>query len=306
MRRSASAGHGIGVTPPRARICRDDPDLSARRPLGDPFRRRAIDIKTLAMVAMGSGYRPTMRTNLPKHWLPRARHTHVAVDDAIEQGELFMNLVRELNVQRGDVALAAPIGTGGTGRGRGNGRLPKRRPVRPRDTPRGRTAHSRGNSATPRRTPAVHRARARRGAPQRAGNGGDHAPRADGAIHPLMAAQTPAERRQRQSPQSGDQKVPADDVDPRACELPGVGTNRQDLGGGESARTHPDDQHQFRTRLRRRDPSKHGKHERAQPGGASPGTMSMRPEWKNDHRACAFAANRPSRTTAGRVRFGQQ
>ena len=83
----------------------------------DPFRRRAIDIKTLAMVAMGSGYRPTMRTNLPKHWLPRARHTHVAVDDAIEQGELFMNLVRELNVQRGDVALAAPIGTGRRERG---------------------------------------------------------------------------------------------------------------------------------------------------------------------------------------------
>ena len=83
----------------------------------DPFRRRAIDIKTLAMVAMGLGYRPTMRTNLPKHWLPRARHTHVAVDDAIEQGELFMNLVRELNVQRGDVALAAPSGTGRRERG---------------------------------------------------------------------------------------------------------------------------------------------------------------------------------------------
>ena len=73
----------------------------------DPFRRRVIDVKTLIMVAMGAGYRPTMRTNLPKHWLPQARHTHVAVDDAIEQGELFMNIVRELNVQRGDVALAA-------------------------------------------------------------------------------------------------------------------------------------------------------------------------------------------------------
>ena len=28
----------------------------------DPFRRRAIEIKTLAMVAMGAGYRPTART----------------------------------------------------------------------------------------------------------------------------------------------------------------------------------------------------------------------------------------------------
>ena len=75
--------------------------------------------------------------------------------------------------------------------------------------------------------------------------------------------------------------------------------------GVRTARTHPDDQHQFRTRFRRRDLSKHGRHERAQPDGPSPGTMSTRPERKIDHRAGAFAANRPSRTTAGRVRFGQ-
>ena len=78
----------------------------------DPFRRRAIDVKTLLMVARDAGYRPTMRTNLPKHWLPKAKHTHVAVDDAIEQGELFMNVVRELNVQRGDVSLAGMAAPG--------------------------------------------------------------------------------------------------------------------------------------------------------------------------------------------------
>ena len=71
----------------------------------DPFRRRAINIKTLAMVAMGAGYRATANSSLPKHWRPPARHTHVAVEDAIEQGELFMNIVRELNAQRGDIAL---------------------------------------------------------------------------------------------------------------------------------------------------------------------------------------------------------
>ena len=70
----------------------------------DPFRRRAIIIKTLAMVAMGAGYRATAKSSLPKHWRPPARHTHVAVEDAIEQGELFMNIVRELNAQRGDIA----------------------------------------------------------------------------------------------------------------------------------------------------------------------------------------------------------
>ena len=73
----------------------------------DPFRRRAIDIKTLAMVAMGTGYRATVKSSLPGHWRATTKHTHIAVEDAIEQGELFMNIVRELNVQRGDVELAS-------------------------------------------------------------------------------------------------------------------------------------------------------------------------------------------------------
>lgn len=65
----------------------------------DPFRRRAIDVKTLAMVAMGKGYRTAVKALMPRHWHTVSKHTHVAVDDAIEQGELFMNIVRELNVQ---------------------------------------------------------------------------------------------------------------------------------------------------------------------------------------------------------------
>ena len=35
---------------------------------------------------------------MPRHWHAVARHTHVAVDDVLEKGELFMNIVRELNV----------------------------------------------------------------------------------------------------------------------------------------------------------------------------------------------------------------
>ena len=59
------------------------------------------------MVAMGAGYRATAKSSLPKHWRPPARHTHVAVEDAIEQGELFMNIVRELNAQRGEIVSPA-------------------------------------------------------------------------------------------------------------------------------------------------------------------------------------------------------
>ena len=73
----------------------------------DPFRRCAIDVKTLAMVGMGAGYRATTKSSLPRHWCPRAKHTHVAVDNAVEQGELFVNIVHEFNVQRGDVALTS-------------------------------------------------------------------------------------------------------------------------------------------------------------------------------------------------------
>ena len=69
--------------------------------VGDsPFRRRAIDIKTLAMVAMGKGYRTLANAGMRRHWHVVTRHTHVAVDDAIEQGELFMTIVRALDAQR--------------------------------------------------------------------------------------------------------------------------------------------------------------------------------------------------------------
>jgi hypothetical protein len=32
---------------------------------------------------------------MPKHWFPKDKHTHIAVDDAIEQGKLFCNILKE-------------------------------------------------------------------------------------------------------------------------------------------------------------------------------------------------------------------
>ena len=47
-----------------------------RRFVGDdPFRRREIDVKTLAMVAMGAGCRATTKSSLPRQWRPRASST---------------------------------------------------------------------------------------------------------------------------------------------------------------------------------------------------------------------------------------
>lgn len=60
-----------------------------------PFGHSALDIKTYAMAALGTEYRATSKRNMPRHWFPDAPHTHVALDDAIEQGQLFCNILKE-------------------------------------------------------------------------------------------------------------------------------------------------------------------------------------------------------------------
>ena len=60
-----------------------------------PFSFSAIDIKTFAMAVMKTPYRHSTKRNMPKRWFGKKRHTHVAIDDAIEQGELFMNMLKE-------------------------------------------------------------------------------------------------------------------------------------------------------------------------------------------------------------------
>jgi 3' exoribonuclease, RNase T-like len=60
-----------------------------------PFSFSALDIKTYAMATMKSEYRKSTKKNMPKHWFPKDPHTHVAVDDAIEQGKLFCNMLKD-------------------------------------------------------------------------------------------------------------------------------------------------------------------------------------------------------------------
>ena len=67
---------------------------------GDPFRRRCIDLKTLAMQLLGGGYANAAKRNMPANWFSGRRHSHVAVQDAIEQGELFVNIVEALREER--------------------------------------------------------------------------------------------------------------------------------------------------------------------------------------------------------------
>lgn len=63
-----------------------------------PFSHSGIDIKTMAYIGMGSAaYREATKRNMPKRWLPQRRHSHVAIDDAREQGELFFNIRKALS-----------------------------------------------------------------------------------------------------------------------------------------------------------------------------------------------------------------
>jgi hypothetical protein len=59
-----------------------------------PFSFSALDMKTYAMAKLGLTYRESTKRNMPRSWFPKQRHTHRALDDAIEQGELFIAMLR--------------------------------------------------------------------------------------------------------------------------------------------------------------------------------------------------------------------
>jgi hypothetical protein len=67
-----------------------------------PFSFSALDIKTYAMALLKKDYRKSTKAGMPKHWFDQHPHTHIALDDAIEQGALFCNMLAEnLNEPRG-------------------------------------------------------------------------------------------------------------------------------------------------------------------------------------------------------------
>jgi DNA polymerase III epsilon subunit-like protein len=59
-----------------------------------------IDIRSLYIGAAGSTYAESSKSHMPTELLPRAAHTHNALDDAVEQGELFSNLFEWALLQR--------------------------------------------------------------------------------------------------------------------------------------------------------------------------------------------------------------
>jgi hypothetical protein len=65
-----------------------------------PFSFSALDVKTFAMALLRTDYRQSVKRNMPRLWFDELLHTHRALDDAIEQGALFCNMLAE-NRRRG-------------------------------------------------------------------------------------------------------------------------------------------------------------------------------------------------------------
>jgi hypothetical protein len=61
-----------------------------------PFSYAALDMKTLAMALLKKEFRECRKKNMPKSWFDALPHTHIALDDAIEQGALFCNMLKDL------------------------------------------------------------------------------------------------------------------------------------------------------------------------------------------------------------------
>lgn len=59
----------------------------------NPFGYAVIDIKTYAMAVLRQPYRACGKQAMPAAWFDPAPHTHVALDDALEQGALFCNML---------------------------------------------------------------------------------------------------------------------------------------------------------------------------------------------------------------------
>lgn len=63
--------------------------------LESPFSFSALDVESYAAATLRCGYREAVERRMPDRWSLSFPHTHVALDDAREQGYLAVNMIRE-------------------------------------------------------------------------------------------------------------------------------------------------------------------------------------------------------------------
>mgnify|MGYP006277553359 FL=1 len=68
-----------------------------------PFAHSGLDIRTMAMTMRNSSWQCSSREHLPQHWNDPLPHTHVALDDALEQGAMFCNMLAQLRQRQGGI-----------------------------------------------------------------------------------------------------------------------------------------------------------------------------------------------------------
>ena len=61
-----------------------------------PFGHSGIDLRTLGMALQNTTWHRTTKEYMPARWNDPLPHTHIALDDALEQGAMFCNMLAEL------------------------------------------------------------------------------------------------------------------------------------------------------------------------------------------------------------------
>ena len=61
-----------------------------------PFGFQSLDIKSYAMAKLGLEFKETVKSRFPGKWKKvNKKHTHLGIDDAIEQGLIFINMLND-------------------------------------------------------------------------------------------------------------------------------------------------------------------------------------------------------------------
>lgn len=61
----------------------------------NPFgHSQCLDMRSVVFGRMDLPFYKVGKRQYPKEWFPEQKHTHVAVEDALEQGQMFMNMIK--------------------------------------------------------------------------------------------------------------------------------------------------------------------------------------------------------------------
>lgn len=60
----------------------------------NPFGFQALDVKSYAACMLGVPFRKAVKSKFNKNWFGEQAHTHIALEDALEQGVMFMRMLR--------------------------------------------------------------------------------------------------------------------------------------------------------------------------------------------------------------------